>query len=224
MCWGGTFLTRNLLALPQPMLHSIHPYINYITVHLALTLVLNLFPDLLNPKLLDTILFPLDALVRTVAITGAITLLSIPSQSASVSVHPTLLLSPLTHMIIGALASSGGGLTAATLSTWTPSWSFSTPPLFRAGTGLWGSVDFWGGALVAAIHGVATRHEAFSDITAASDRTGVLSMKGTKMDSLQAQALAAAVLSVLFGVRVWKVHWSAGVVLSDKKGVKNKVQ
>jgi hypothetical protein len=116
-------------------------------------------------------------------------------------------------------------MTAATLSTWTPSWSFSTPPLFRAGTGIWGSVDFWGGSLTAAIYGFVTGHEAFSDIAAALDRAGLISTEGMKTDPLQAQALVAAVLTVLFGVRVWKVHWAAAdAVPSDRKDAKSKEQ
>jgi hypothetical protein len=201
-----------------------HLYINYTTVHLALTLVFYLFPVLLNPKLYDTVLFPLDALVRTVSITSALSLLSVPSPPVSTSVHPALIHSPLTHMIIGALASSGGGITAATLSTWSPSWSFSTPSLFRAGTGLWGSVDFWGGALVAAIYGVATRHQAFSDLVFILDRAGLMSAKGTAMDSLQAQVLAAKVLNALFGIRAWRVHWAAKIAPKAENGTKSKTQ
>jgi hypothetical protein len=51
-------------------------------------------------------------------------------------------------MIIGGLASAGGGLSAGTLGTWTAQWGMSTPPVFRAGVGLWGSLDVWGGSLV----------------------------------------------------------------------------
>jgi hypothetical protein len=127
-------------------------------------------------------------------------------------------------MIIGGLASSGGGITAATLSTWSPSWSFSTPPLFRAGMGFWGSVDFWGGAIVATIYGVATRHQAFSDFVTVLDRAGVMSAKGTEMDSLQAQALAAKVLNALFGIRAWKVHWATAIAPKAGKDTKSKAQ
>ena len=198
-----------------------HPYINYIPVHVTLTLVFYLFPDFLNPKLFDTVLFPLDALVRAGAVTGAITHLSISTPSSSNSIHPALVMSPLTHMIIGGLASSGGGITAATLSTWSPSWSFSTPPLFRAGTGLWGSVDFWGGGLAAAIYGIATGHEAFSYATAALRGLGLMSMK---TDSWEAKALASVVLTILFGIRAWKVHWAAGGAPSSGNGAKSKAQ
>ena len=55
-------------------------------------------------------------------------------------------------MIVGALASAGGGMTAGTLGTWKSQWGFSTPPVLRAGVGLWGSLDLWGGSLVGMIY------------------------------------------------------------------------
>jgi hypothetical protein len=51
-------------------------------------------------------------------------------------------------MIIGALASSGGGLAAGTLGAWTNQWAVSTPPVLRTGVGMWGSLDVWGGSVV----------------------------------------------------------------------------
>jgi hypothetical protein len=188
------------------MSYSIHPYINYITTHLVLTLFFHLYPNLLDPKGFDTILFPLDALVRTSSVTSAVSLLS--SQSPT-SIHPALIQSPLTHFIVGALASSGGGILAFTFSTWSSSWSFSTPPLLRAGVGLWGSVDFWGGGIVAIIYGIVTRHEAFTDAAAVLEGLGFMKMKGLGMEPLQAKALAAGVLTILFGVRVLMVHWTS---------------
>ena len=127
-------------------------------------------------------------------------------------------------MIMGGIASSGGGLTAATLSTWTPSWSFSTPPLFRGETGIWGTLDTWAGSLVAGVYGFVTGHDAFSDIAAALERAGLISAKGIKMDSLQGQALITAILTVLFGIRAWKVHWATPAVPSNEEDEKSKVQ
>lgn len=201
------------------MLYSFQPYINYLTVHLALTSFFALFPDvrsssqsesqsasslssssnpartlipltppsplksallplhtlllvllcpinllfaslhtfliaplhanltraqLLHPRTLDTILFPLDAVLRTNSVVWTLSLLTAPS------VHPQYVNSPLTHLILGALASAGGGLSAATLSTWTPNWSFRTPPVLQRGAGAFGTLDVWGGALVGA--------------------------------------------------------------------------
>jgi len=52
------------------------------------------------------------------------------------------------HLIVGAVVSSGGGLSTGTLDAWTPNWTPSTPPILRAGAGWAGTLDVWGGALV----------------------------------------------------------------------------
>lgn len=51
-------------------------------------------------------------------------------------------------MLIGAIVSAGGGLSAGTVSAWSANWVFSTPPVLRAGAGWAGTLDIWGGALV----------------------------------------------------------------------------
>lgn len=107
--------------------------------------------QLLHPPTFDTALFPLDAIVRTTAIVGGVSLLS-PSSASANQLNPLYVNSPLTHMIIGALASAGGGTIAGTLGTWKSQWGFSTPPVLRAGVGLWGSLDVWGGSLVGMIY------------------------------------------------------------------------
>ena len=163
-----------MLGLPPPMLYSFGPWINYLTVHFVLTALFSFFPSVRSDSLLiiliththketmndlqflhlstlDTVFFPLDALVRTTAIIGSVSLLS-PSSASAKQISPLYVNSPLTHMIIGALASAGGGLSAGTLGTWTNQWNFSTPPVLRAGVGLWGSLDVWGGSLVGMIY------------------------------------------------------------------------
>ncbi|KAF8066682.1 hypothetical protein FPV67DRAFT_1495916 [Lyophyllum atratum] len=218
MTWGGTMITHQLLQLPAPMLYSTTPYIIYLTTHLTLTLLFTLFPFLLSPSvlaLLDTVLFPLDALVRVNAVTSTTAHLSPGSP-----VSPHFIASPVTHLIIGALASAGGGLTASTLSTWTPNWTFSTPPVLRAPTltaFFWAAMDVWGGALVAAVHGVASGAVAFEGVQEMV-RPVMVGMMGIKeegcvvgtawMAPLEAKALAAGVLAVFFGLRVYKVHWT----------------
>ncbi|KAF5381677.1 hypothetical protein D9615_005387 [Tricholomella constricta] len=110
MTWDRRIITHQLLQLLPPMLYSPNPYIIYITTHLILTLLFHLFRFILSPSVfafLDTVLFP-------------------PRRPRPPISRP-LIASPVTHLIIGALASAGGGLTASTLSTWSPSWSFSTP-------------------------------------------------------------------------------------------------
>jgi len=218
MCWGGSLLSHFLLGLPPPMLYSFHPYINYLTVHLVLTGFFTLFPSLLHPRTIDTILFPLDALLRTNAVTSTLALISAHADH----INPLYTSSPLTHLILGAIASAGGGLSAATLSTWTNDWTFGTPPVLRRGAGLWGTLDVWGGALVAFIYSFTTAHLAFASITLASlppplslliKSLNLQSLVPKYVDSIPplspigARALAGTVLTVLFGIRVLKVHW-----------------
>ncbi|KAG6806854.1 hypothetical protein H0H92_009835 [Tricholoma furcatifolium] len=205
--WGGTVITHHLLNLTPPMLYSPTPWTIYLTTHLLLTLLTTLFPAILAPRtlsLLDTVLFPLDALVHTGAVTGTTALLS-----TSASVSPLLKSSPITHLIIGAFASASGGLSASTLGTWTPSWALSTPPVLRAPTLTalaWGSMDIWGGALVAAVHGTLSGNKAFGGVAQ------VMKAYGWRMvvrSNTEAKALAAAVLSVCFAARVYRTHWAA---------------
>ena len=84
----------------------------------------------------------MDALLRTNAVTSTLSLLYIPS------VHPEYVFSPLTHMLVGVIVSSGGGFLVSTLGAWNADWTLSTPPVLRAGVGWLGSLDLWGGALV----------------------------------------------------------------------------
>lgn len=44
-CWGGGLLSHLFLGLPPPMLYSFGPAINYLTVHLIVTLFFQYFPD-----------------------------------------------------------------------------------------------------------------------------------------------------------------------------------
>lgn len=245
MCWGGGLLTNFMLGLPPPMLYSFGPWINYLTVHFVLTALFSFFPSFLHLSTLDTVFFPLDALVRTTAIIGSVSLLS-PSSASAKQISPLYVNSPLTHMIIGALASAGGGLSAGTLGTWTNQWNFSTPPVLRAGVGLWGSLDVWGGSLVAIVYGVATNHPAFRNFIPMLLRTPILSQmiqlayffSDPSVDGLvplkpaEARALGGFVLTLLFGLRVYTVHWvgsipDKGKVLQsggEKKGFQVKSQ
>ncbi|KAJ3571724.1 hypothetical protein NP233_g3566 [Leucocoprinus birnbaumii] len=247
MCWGGGLSTHFLLGLPPPMLYSFGPWINYLTVHLVLTAVFTFFPSLLHPPTFDTALFPLDALVRTTAIIGSVSLLS-PSSAAAKQINPLYVNSPLTHMIVGALASAGGGLAASTLGAWSSQWSFSTPPVLRLGVGMWGSLDVWGGALVAAVYGISTNHPAFRTFIPTLLKMPIFSQLiqliypffDTSLEGLaplkpaEARALGGLVLTVLFALRVYNVHWSGAASPSKgkadtkqsggKKGVAAKAQ
>ncbi|PPQ97922.1 hypothetical protein CVT26_002984 [Gymnopilus dilepis] len=212
MAWGGGLLSHFWLGLPPPLLYSFQPAINYISVHLFLTLLFQTLPDVLYPPIIDTILWPLDALLRTNAVTLTLGLFSSPN------VYPEYRNSSLAHLILGAIASAGGGLAAATFNLWTPNWTFSTPPPLRAGAGWAGTLDVWGGALVALIFSSTTHHPAFTSLHTYS--TLFLSspfLSGTRkphadsdfppLNSQEAKSLACAVLGIFFAARVVKQHW-----------------
>lgn len=84
----------------------------------------------------------MDALLRTNAVTSTLGLLYAPN------VHPEYVSSPVTHMLLGAIVSAGGGFLVSTLGAWNADWAFSTPPVLRSGAGWLGTLDVWGGALV----------------------------------------------------------------------------
>ncbi|KAK7454098.1 hypothetical protein VKT23_011610 [Stygiomarasmius scandens] len=235
MSWGGMLFSHLLLSLPPPAILSVQPYINYLAVHLLLTAVFHAFPGLLEPEMMrtyDLVLFPLDALLRVNSITSTVSTLSPEASPNYARIHPSLPSSPFFHLLLGAVASAGGGVTAVTFSTFSPNWSFSTPVFLRPGVGLLGTMDIWGGALVAGVFGVASGHSAFKGVVPAwieglmqvnvhvdgvegEAKKLVLSQKGAK-------ALGALVLTTLFGYRAIMGWVNAQKVDARKPGQKKK--
>jgi hypothetical protein len=141
-------------------MYSFPMYVNYLSVHLFCTILYHFFPDVSPPYAqnpfyqkpdvsqalsspnLDLILFPLDGMLRANSVTSGLNHLS------TGKVDPLLSQSPFFHSFLGAVAASFGGLTAGTLGLWTSNWAFSTPPPFREGAGLLGTLDLWGGAFM----------------------------------------------------------------------------
>jgi len=96
------------------------------------------FIQVISPRILDTLLFPIDSVLRLSSITASLSLLQAHPD-------PHLSQSLFLQLIIGAVASAGGGVTAATFDVWTPEWKFGTPVILKSN---WvGSVDVWGGAV-----------------------------------------------------------------------------
>ncbi|KAJ7647412.1 hypothetical protein FB45DRAFT_733343 [Roridomyces roridus] len=191
MCWGGSLGAHLMLSLPPPQLYALGPWINYSTVHLLFTLLFHYFP-LPDPSLTNTILFPLDGLLRANSVLHTLSLLSLPSVS------PLLAASPLAHFILGAVASAGGGLLGGTLNLWTPNWQFSTPPPLRTGVwGVWSTLDIWAGGIVALTYGALTGHPALAPL-----RASLVSEKALVLTVSDARASAAALMIFFFGLRV----------------------
>ncbi|KAK7040728.1 hypothetical protein VNI00_009634 [Paramarasmius palmivorus] len=207
MSWGGMLGTHFLLNLPPPPLYTIHPYINYLGVHLLLTVVFSIFPDAASTDLLptyDLFLFPLDAILRVNAITSSLALLS-PSNAHSPHVNQLLASSPFFHLILGAVASAGGGVSAATLSVWTSHWAFSTPVFLRPAAGWLGTLDLWGGSIVAFVYSLTTAHPAFDVVVPSLSSSSLLVSLSLHeippLSPLGAKSLSILVLGSLFGFR-----------------------
>ncbi|KAJ7783044.1 hypothetical protein B0H16DRAFT_1709874 [Mycena metata] len=172
MCWGGSLTSHLLLSLPPPQLYALGPWINYSAVHLLFTVLFHYFP------------IP-DPSIHKHS--------SLPSRWTSPL--PLLVTSPLFHFILGATASAGGGLLGGTFSLWTPNWQFSTPPPLRTGVwGFWSTLDIWAGGVVAVTYGILAGHPAFLPL-----RT---SFAAKPLPVVNAQTTAAAIMVVLFGLRV----------------------
>ncbi|KAJ7596013.1 hypothetical protein C8J56DRAFT_923826 [Mycena floridula] len=203
MCWAGMVGSHVLLGIPPPILYSIHPWINYLGVHLFMTFVFDIHPELLGSPMLGNPFFPLDAILRSNAVTLTLSHLSSPN------IDPRLSGSPVFHIILGAVVSCAGGGAAATLGTWTPTWSFSTPVFLRPEADFWSLLDVWGGSVVAVVYGIMTAHPAFAP-AAAQLHTPIVGDAGGK-------ALATYVLIALFGARVYFTSSSKPAAAKEEK-------
>lgn len=106
---------------------------------------------------LDLAFAVLDAINRTTSAMSVVALLSS---------HPELGLqqSWVANLLLGGIACSGGGIIAGTLGLWDNDWTLQTPPILKSGDGsfyLIKTLDFWSGALIAAIYGISLDLPAF---------------------------------------------------------------
>ncbi|KIJ98384.1 hypothetical protein K443DRAFT_680814 [Laccaria amethystina LaAM-08-1] len=224
-CWAGGLLSHFLLGLPPPMLYSFDPYITYITVHLVSTLLFTLFPFLLSsPILIDTLLFPLDALLRANTVSLTLAHLSLSSSSR---IPLQYALSPFSHLLFGSIAVASGGIALSTFSLASSQWSLSTPHVLKSTAGLWDSTDVWAGALAAYIHGSTTHHPAFTfDSTSKLQYPSAILGGHLPFDAQTAKSLTASVLVAIYATRVVAVHylplWKSSAKTKTKNGVSAK--
>jgi len=196
MGWAGSIWSNLLLGLYPPQLYSINSWIGYLSVHLFLTAVIPHIQNILSPRILDTVLVPIDAILRLTSITTALSLLqSHPDDRLSQSLF--------LQLFIGSVASAGGGITAATLEVWTPEWKFGTPVVLKGG---WiASVDFWGGIITTFTYGLLTAsHPTYQHFLYS---LSITSDPGPVLTPLGARAAATIVLSTIFFWRALAVHW-----------------
>jgi hypothetical protein len=92
------------------------------------------------PKFFDTLLVLPDAILRVGSVTSGLELVHNHKDDR---ISDSLVL----RLLIGAVASAGGGVTAATFGVWNPEWRFSTPSYLRPGN-MMSILDVWAGSLM----------------------------------------------------------------------------
>ena len=212
-CWGGSILTCTALQLPHPQLLSYHPWLNYGAIHLFISLLFSSYTPLSDPssKVMDTIFPILDAVTRTGAIEASL---------SAVRNHPNPAYSGslFLQLLIGAVASAGGGVTASTLNLWSPSWALSTPPFLNNPT-LLSTLDIWSGSLAALIYGFLTASHTGYGPWIAHINGG---KEGAMFTDLGARAVVVLVLTGCYGWRVGVTHYGRAKKVVGNKGLKEK--
>lgn len=237
-CWAGGVWSHILLGAYPPPLYSIYPWIGYISINILVAVIFHIIPPvsltffsitsfkfhvstfklprILTPHILDTLLFPLDAILRLGSITTALDLVHMHSD-------PRLSQSLFLRLFASAVASAGGWVTAATLAVWTPEWHFTTPVFLKGG--VVDTVDVWGGMLagafpvpwlVSSTHLTRKKNAAFVyGLFTASHPTyqslllsySITTQKGPILTPLGARSAATVVLMAIFFWKVVMVHW-----------------
>lgn len=187
------------MFLPPPQLLSISPLINYLGVYILFSYVVDMAPSL---KTIDTALPLLDAIFRTGSICGAVNL-------AYTHQNPAISSSLFFQLLVGAIASAGGGTAAATLGVWDSEWTFRTPPFLRGG--VMDTLDIWSGSLAAAVYAcLMGYHPAYEPYARWLSGMGDKYVPGTPlMSPLEARSAATLVLTLLFAFRVYNVHYTS---------------
>ncbi|KIY73095.1 hypothetical protein CYLTODRAFT_271379 [Cylindrobasidium torrendii FP15055 ss-10] len=209
MAWGGTLLSHTLLSLHAPPLLSLAPWINYLSVHIFLTLLFEYtgLPSLpkgmggiggiglgaLGGMGLDAALIPLDALLRGNAVVGTVALLHSNALAASSS--------------SSAASSAASASTAAAASLAAASFS----PVFHAILGA--SASAGGGVLATSLRTYTPHwglHTPTFLVGAGASRSVLISA---------ADVWAGALVGVLAGVMNGRVDFGDGVLAQAVNGV-----
>lgn len=171
------------------------PWAIYGSTHILLTSLLDSgalpFP---SPKLLDTALPLVDAVARSAAIVGAV---------ENCRNHPltSVKQSLFVQLLLGAVASAGGGVAAGTLGVWEHDWRFRRPTFLNGG--IIATLDLWGGSLAAFIYGfLQLSHPWYGEVYEAYGFKPV-----APLTPLGARSVAVIVLTVLYVARVVSTHY-----------------
>lgn len=190
------------MYLPPTQFLSSYPWINYLSVHILSGYVVDYLPA---PRIIDTALPLLDAIMRSGAICGTVHL----AHSHS---NPAIASSAFFQLLMGAVASAGGGVTATTLGVWNSEWSLRVPPFLRGG--FIDTLDIWSGSLAAAVYGVLLGlNPTYEPYTRYLSGMGDKYVSGTPlMSPLEARSAVVLVLTAAYYLRVYQVHYATKTV------------
>ncbi|TEB30930.1 hypothetical protein FA13DRAFT_1792055 [Coprinellus micaceus] len=194
-------ITSLLLGLPPPMAYSVQPWINYISVHLALTALFDTFPWLLVPKQIDTLLLPVDALLRATSVCGTVSLLHSPSLPPQFKAMDT----PFGHALLvlssglwgGSVDIWGGALAALIFSASTHDSSFAFTSL--APNALPFPLNLIPPFLLQLFFAPSTQ--------GFSPSARYYPLASSPLPPLKGKAVATIAFGIMFGVRVLYTHW-----------------
>lgn len=194
MAWGGGFIANYVLCQIPGQLLTVWPWINYLSVYLATSILIGTF-GAPSAKLLDLWLPVLDGATRTAATYGGINMVL---NHANPAARSSLLL----QIIIGTISACGGGISAFSLNVFDPlGWSFTTPPFLKAKS-LVEFTDILAPALASTVFGVLTlSHPGYGSALAYihSKPVGLLSQEGGK-------AMISLIIGSCFFVRAIWLH------------------
>ncbi|KAF9517577.1 hypothetical protein BS47DRAFT_1326382 [Hydnum rufescens UP504] len=219
-CWAGSLFSNFFLSLPPPQILSAYPTINYLSVHILITYLLtNTSIPFPPPKVMDTFLPLIDAILRSGSICSCVTLAHTHPNDA---ISSSLFL----QWFIGAVASAGGGISSVTLDIWNPEWSFRTPPFLRGG--VLDTLDMWSGSLAAAVYAMLLGfHPAYEPYTRFCARfvpgwAGPYVQGTPLMSPLEARGVCVIGLTGLYAFRVYRTHYAGKSSLKNVVAGKKK--
>lgn len=188
---------------PPPQLLSSYPWINYLSVYLLMDNLVDYLPSI---KAVDSALPLFDAILRTGAICGAVNM-------AVTNPNPAIASSLFFQLLVGAVASAGGGVTATTLGVWNTEWAFRAPPVLRGG--FVDTLDLWSGSVSAAIYGcLAGTHPSYTPYTRWLSGQGEKYVAGSSlMAPNEARIVTALALTAIYSFRVYQVHYVASPII-----------
>lgn len=175
---------------------SIHPFVNYVTVHLLITALVH-FLDAPTAKLIDTMLIVIDGALRTHAVVMSV-------QLAKASAVGAVSSSMLIQVVCGTLGATGGGQLAGTLGVHLPGgWQFSTPPALRA-TSVTEVIDVLAAGLCALVYGITTlSHPGYSSLLSKVHHDGTQPL----FSPVGARAACTLIFTLAFAYRAVQLHW-----------------